>query len=167
MNAEYPPAHPGSGPWWQSPRGWGQGRGASPSLTRGGLRGKFSCNAPLRGRLHHFLPPEVRDLRAGTPHGERMTSTRTAPEKKSIPESRQGREDPDVFRGCATTALRLPFLGLGPELIRAALAAAGCADCVPGIAFHTDLYVEQTCFSFGKSRHIKNTTCQMSTIRSW
>jgi hypothetical protein len=89
MNAEYPPAHPGSGPWWQSPRGWGQGRGASPSLTRGGLRGKFSCNAPLRGRLHHFLPPEVRDLRAGITPGERRTSTRTAPEKRSIPESRR------------------------------------------------------------------------------
>jgi len=30
-NAEYPPAHPGSGPWWLSPQGWGQGRGQAPS----------------------------------------------------------------------------------------------------------------------------------------
>ena len=28
VNAEYPPAHPGSGPWWASLRGVGTGEGA-------------------------------------------------------------------------------------------------------------------------------------------
>ncbi|CVK32213.1 protein of unknown function [Methanoculleus bourgensis] len=30
VNAEYPPAHPGSGPWWESPRGMGAREGARP-----------------------------------------------------------------------------------------------------------------------------------------
>lgn len=75
---------------------------------------------------------------------------------------------PDITpRASAQATLRLPFLGFGPEFFRAALAAAGCADCVACVASHTDLYVEQTCFSFGKSCHVENTTCQMGTIRSW
>ncbi|SAI87871.1 hypothetical protein MBBA_1006 [Methanoculleus bourgensis] len=31
MKATYSPGFPGSGPWWESPRGWGQGRGLAPS----------------------------------------------------------------------------------------------------------------------------------------
>ena len=34
VNAEYPPAHPGSGPWWESPWGWGQGRRLAPRRRR-------------------------------------------------------------------------------------------------------------------------------------
>jgi hypothetical protein len=34
VNAGYPPAHPGSGPWWESPWGWGQGRGRYPGKPR-------------------------------------------------------------------------------------------------------------------------------------
>ncbi|CVK31902.1 protein of unknown function [Methanoculleus bourgensis] len=34
VNAEYPPAHPGSGPWWESPWGWGQARPACGLLPR-------------------------------------------------------------------------------------------------------------------------------------
>jgi hypothetical protein len=53
--------------------------------------------------------------------------------------------------------LHFSFLVLGAQVLVPALAARGGTDCVPCVAVHADLYIEQTGFCLGKLCHLKNT----------
>ncbi|GLI46690.1 hypothetical protein MBOURGENBZM_14820 [Methanoculleus bourgensis] len=62
MDAEYPPAHPGRGPWWASPWGVGTGEGARPLPAGGG-----TANPPPRPARGAPPPPPEGAVPRGKP----------------------------------------------------------------------------------------------------